>query len=61
MTQSILRLYSVNDRMTDKSRVGGGMRIGKGNYVLGETTPQLHFVHRKSHGLNCDQTWAMHS
>jgi hypothetical protein len=26
-----------------------GVRIGKGNEVLGENLPQFHFVHHKSH------------
>jgi hypothetical protein len=27
----------------------GGIKIGRGNQVLGESLPQRHFVHHKSH------------
>jgi hypothetical protein len=27
----------------------GGMKIGRGNEVLGENLPECHFIHNKSH------------
>jgi hypothetical protein len=37
--------------MIDDDECGavGGMRIGRGNEILGENLPQCHFVHHKSH------------
>jgi hypothetical protein len=33
----------------DERETVGGMRIGRGNEVLGENLPKLYFVHHKSH------------
>jgi hypothetical protein len=35
--------------MIDKYEAVGGIRIGRGNQILGGNLPQCHFVHHKSH------------
>jgi hypothetical protein len=47
---SVLRLYSIDDRMINDYGTVGGRRIGKEKQsVFGENLSQCYFVHHKSH------------
>jgi hypothetical protein len=48
-TLSVSWLYSVGDRIINQYGAVGGMIIGRGNRVLGESPPAVTFVHHKSH------------